>query len=108
MARWVWPTATGVVTSATGVAINLATDGANNPWTWAAVVLLTGLGAVIAGWAQPSAAPAGVHNSITEPVNGPVIQVGYLGTYTDNSVNQTATAHGDSTIHQAGRDVTGS
>lgn len=48
MSRWVWPAAAGVVTSATGVAINLATDGRANPWAWVTVVLLTALGVVIA------------------------------------------------------------
>ncbi|ONI88421.1 hypothetical protein ALI22I_18850 [Saccharothrix sp. ALI-22-I] len=48
-----WPATAGVVTSGTGVAINLATDGSGNPWAWVAVVLLTALGVVVALRVQP-------------------------------------------------------
>lgn len=120
MARWAWPTAAGVVTSATGVVINLATDREGSPWAWAAVVLLTACGIVIALRAQPtpqtpsSGVPSsevpssGVHNELTisGTATGPVIQVGRVGAIHDHSVNQTATAHENSTIHQAGRDIT--
>jgi hypothetical protein len=58
MARWVWPAAAGVVASATGVAINLATERAENPWAWVAVVLLTALGVVVAMRVQPAPGPA--------------------------------------------------
>ncbi|MEU4741055.1 hypothetical protein AB0G02_11410 [Actinosynnema sp. NPDC023658] len=129
MARWVWPAAAGVVTSATGVAINLATDGRANPWAWAAVVLLTALGVVIALRVQPEAPTAPpatgappaaedppkpqeptttVHNSVSGTVNGSLVQGGTFGAVTINSpttVNQTAIARDGSTIHQAGRDV---
>ena len=64
MSRWVWPAAAGVVTSATGVAINLATDGRANPWAWVTVVLLTALGVVIALRVQ---APAPPPTGTTEP-----------------------------------------
>ncbi|MDU0293990.1 hypothetical protein, partial [Saccharothrix longispora] len=47
MARWVLPAAAGVVASATGVAVNVATDAAGDPWAWAAVVLLTLLGVAL-------------------------------------------------------------
>ncbi|WP_309114408.1 hypothetical protein [Saccharothrix sp.] len=52
MARWVWPTAAGVVTSATGVVINVATDRADSVLAWAGVVLLTALGVGIGIAAQ--------------------------------------------------------
>ncbi|MEU4442105.1 hypothetical protein AB0K14_15435 [Actinosynnema sp. NPDC050801] len=123
MARWVWPAAAGVVTSATGVAINLATDGGANPWAWVTVVLLTALGVVIAlrvapapraagPTAEPAAKPqpptATVHNTVNGTVTGGVVQAGELGSVTINSpttVNQTAVAREGSTIHQAGRDI---
>jgi hypothetical protein len=132
MSRWVWPAAAGVVTSATGVAINLATDGRANPWAWVTVVLLTALGVVIAlrvqsspppqtgpAAAEPTAAePAAepepqapvtnVHNSISGTVTGGVVQAGNLGSVTVNSpttVNQTAVARDGGTVYQAGRDV---
>jgi hypothetical protein len=110
MARWVWPTAAGVVTSATGVVINLATDLKDNPWAWVAVVVLTAVGVLIAMRTQPTTSPTlsgggGVHNSVSGTVHGPVIQAGSIGSYTDRSVNQTAIAHENSTIHQAGRDI---
>lgn len=119
MARWVWPAAAGVVTSATGVAINLATDGRANPWAWVAVALLTALGVVVALRVVPAARPeraaepepkprSGVYNSISGTVNGAVVQAGDLGAVTVNSpttVNQTAIAREGSTIHQAGRDI---
>ncbi|XVV02123.1 hypothetical protein ACQPW3_32815 [Actinosynnema sp. CA-248983] len=54
MARWVWPTAAGVVTSATGVVINVATDRADSVLAWAGVVLLTALGVGIGIAAQRS------------------------------------------------------
>ncbi|PSL58095.1 hypothetical protein B0I31_101311 [Saccharothrix carnea] len=125
-----WPAAAGVVTSATGVAINLATDGRANPWTWVAVALLTALGVVIALRLQsaPSAprvdappqsradvpaepepqAPTTVTNSISGTVHGAVVQAGTLGSVTVNSpttVNQTAIARDGGTVHQAGRDI---
>ncbi|MEV0681277.1 hypothetical protein AB0I60_32640 [Actinosynnema sp. NPDC050436] len=115
MARWVWPTAAGVVTSATGVVINLATDQVGNPWTWIAVVLLTAAGVFVGLAAQRAdAAPPGeVHNTITGTVHGSAVQAGTLGAVTLNSgavsagstVSQTATARDGSTVHQAGRDV---
>ncbi|MEJ2855797.1 MULTISPECIES: hypothetical protein [unclassified Saccharothrix] len=52
MARWVWPTAAGVVTSATGVVINLATDLVDNALAWVAVGALTALGVGIGVAAQ--------------------------------------------------------
>jgi hypothetical protein len=112
MARWVWPTAAGVVTSATGVVINVATDLKTSPWAWVVLVLLTASGVLIAMRVQPAPSPVpassgGVHNSFSGTVHGPVIQAGSIGSigYTDRSVNQTATAHENSTIHQAGRDI---
>ncbi|MFI9009624.1 hypothetical protein ACIGNX_20580 [Actinosynnema sp. NPDC053489] len=122
MARWVWPAVAGVVTSATGVAINLATDGRANPWAWAAVALLTALGVVVALRLTPPAAPdvgprperraPTVHNSVTGTVTGSVVQAGELGAVTINSptihsptVNQTAIARDGGTVHQAGRDI---
>ncbi|MCE6993705.1 hypothetical protein LZG04_02620 [Saccharothrix sp. S26] len=119
MAKWVWPAAAGAVTSATGVAINLATDGGAKPWTWVAVVLLTVLGVVVALRVQATARPEppaatptpptpDVHNSISGTVNGPVVQAGTLGGLTINSpttVNQTAIARDGGTVHQAGRDI---
>ncbi|MFD1151533.1 hypothetical protein [Saccharothrix hoggarensis] len=118
MARWVWPAAAGVVTSATGVAINLATDGGTNPWAWVAVVLLTALGVVIAlrvpraapkpPAAEPPAPRSSVSNVIRGDVAGPVLQVGDVDSISVNSpstVNQTAIARDGGTVHQAGRDV---
>jgi hypothetical protein len=121
MSRWVWPAAAGVVTSATGVAINLATDGGGNPWAWTTVVLLTALGVVIALRVQPApAAPppqqqpqpptttSTVHNSVSGTVTGGVVQGNEIGPVTLNSpttINQNATAGEGSTIYQAGRDV---
>ncbi|MCC8248564.1 hypothetical protein [Saccharothrix luteola] len=134
MSRWVWPAAAGVVTSATGVAINLATDGRANPWAWVTVVLLTALGVVIALRVQAPAPPptepaerseptgpaaaepqpppqpptANVHNSISGTVHGAVVQGGNLGPVTVNSpttINQTAVARDGGTVHQAGRDI---
>lgn len=117
MAKWVWPAAAGVVTSATGVAINLATDGGANPWTWVAVVLLTALGVVVAlrVQASPARRPAPeppestVRNTITGSVTGPVVQAGDIaGGRTVNSpttVDQTAVARDGGTVYQAGRDV---
>jgi len=109
MARWVWPAVTGVATSATGVAINLATEWRDNPWAWVAVVALTGLGVAAALRVQTTppdeAKPREVHNEAPGPVGGPLIQSGSIGTV-HTTVNQTATAHGGSTIHQAGRDMT--
>ncbi|MBB5955654.1 hypothetical protein FHS29_002235 [Saccharothrix tamanrassetensis] len=119
MARWVWPTAAGVVTSATGVAVNLATDQGGNPWTWGGVVVLTAIGVVVGLAAQRSerkrhqqqpepARAAGVHNSVTGTVHGGVVQAGTLGSVTLHSgptINQNATAHEGGTIHQAGRDI---
>jgi hypothetical protein len=107
----VWPTAAGVVTSSTGIVINLATELKSNPWAWVAVVLLTALGVLIAMRTQPTPGPArssgggGVHNSVSGTVHGTVVQAGSIGSYTDRSVNQTAIAHDNSTIHQAGRDI---
>ncbi|GAA0230787.1 hypothetical protein GCM10010492_31720 [Saccharothrix mutabilis subsp. mutabilis] len=185
MARWVWPTAAGVVTSATGVVINVATDRADSLLAWVGVVLLTALGVGIgiaaqradlrhreaarhdlrptapaappatppaatppaaappaaappaaappaaappAATAPAATAPAGeraaagspdpahapppevprsVYNHHQGNTSGPVIQVGYLhgNLNQGNTVDQSATAHGGSTIHQAGRDV---
>ncbi|MFJ6672491.1 hypothetical protein ACIQMJ_15400 [Actinosynnema sp. NPDC091369] len=117
MARWVWPAAAGVVTSATGVAINLATDGGGNPWAWVAVGLLTALGVVVALRVQagspkppaPEPPRSSVRNSITGSVTGPVVQAGDIdGGLTVNSpttVNQTAVARDGGTVHQAGRDI---
>ena len=123
MAKWVWPAAAGVVTSATGVAINLATNGGANPWAWVTVALLTALGVVVALRVQPAAAPRSeptaaepapepatpnVRNSISGTVNGAVVQAGTLGGLTINSpttVNQTAVARDGGTVHQAGRDI---
>jgi len=130
MARWVWPAAAGVVASATGVVINLATDGTGKPWTWLAVVVLTSLGVVVALRLQPespeptesperagqperteqpvpAAPPRTVHNKLSGTVHGTVIQAGHIGSVVDNSVHQTAVAHENSTIHQAGRDIRG-
>lgn len=147
MARWVWPTAAGVVTSATGVVINVATDRADSLLAWAGVVLLTALGVGIGIAAQRAdhrhretaqrapepvaepVAPAEPEPVPQQPVRqqpvprpevprsvynhhqgntvGPVIQVGYLhgNLNQGNSVDQSATAHDGSTIHQGGRDV---
>ncbi|MEU5693952.1 hypothetical protein [Actinosynnema sp. NPDC020468] len=114
MARWVWPAAAGVVTSATGVAVNLATDLVANAWAWLGVVVLTVLGVAIALRLQrgddqrPRA--GGVHNSVSGTVHGTVIQAGTLGSYHENrstTVNQSAVAREGGTIHQAGRDVHG-
>ncbi|ROP40813.1 hypothetical protein [Saccharothrix texasensis] len=122
MSRWVWPAAAGVVTSATGVAINLATDGGANPWAWVTVVLLTALGVVIALRVQasapkpptpepPTSAPpeSTVRNSITGSVTGPVVQAGDIGggltVNSPTTVNQTAVARDGGTVHQAGRDI---
>ncbi|MEU4762885.1 hypothetical protein AB0H12_06500 [Actinosynnema sp. NPDC023794] len=134
MSRWVWPAAAGVVTSATGVAINLATDGRANPWAWATVVLLTALGVVIAlrvqapaptppgepaersepaepaepAAAEPQPPTANVRNSISGTVHGAAVQGGNLGPVTVNSpttINQNAVARDGGTVHQAGRDI---
>ncbi|GAA1336128.1 hypothetical protein GCM10009660_16650 [Catellatospora bangladeshensis] len=116
-----WPTAAGVVTSATGVVINLATDHADNPWTWGGVVLLTAVGVVVGLAAQrserrgqPPAPAPGVHNVVSGHVGGGVVQAGTLGSVTFDSgtavdssttINQNATAHEGGTVHQAGRDI---
>ncbi|MFC6092512.1 hypothetical protein Q5530_19485 [Saccharothrix sp. BKS2] len=118
MARWVWPAAAGVVASATGVAINVATDLSANPVAWVAVVLLTALGVVVAMRVQDGPRPAGgpaparpraeVHNSVSGTVHGGVVQAGDLGSVTVNSpttVDQTAIARDGGTVYQAGRDV---
>lgn len=130
MARWVLPAAAGVVASATGVAINVATDAAGDPWAWAAVVLLTVLGVVLTVRMQqparprppapPSAQPApqpaprpsrpepSVHNSVTGTVHGGVVQAGNVGSVTIDSstaVTQHAVARDGGTVYQAGRDV---
>ncbi|MEU4803371.1 hypothetical protein [Actinosynnema sp. NPDC023587] len=119
MARWVWPTAAGVVASATGIVINLATDQGANPWTWSAVALLTAAGVMVGLAAQrsnapqPQPPPGDVHNTITGTVHGNAVQARTLGAVTLNSgsisvgptINQSATAHDGSTIHQAGRDI---
>ncbi|NUT98223.1 MAG: hypothetical protein HOY78_40050, partial [Saccharothrix sp.] len=84
MARWVWPTAAGVVTSATGVVINVATDLVDNALAWLGVVLLTAIGVGIGIAAQradqrnretaqrsaaaaPPAAPAEPEPAASEP-----------------------------------------
>lgn len=128
MARWVWPTATGVVTSATGVVVNVATDLMTEPWAWVGVVALTGLGVILAMKVQSAPAPlpaslpapepasveslpevpptaGGVHNSVQGAVHGMVIQAGSIGSFNDRSVNQTAVARDGGTVHQAGRDI---
>jgi hypothetical protein len=118
MARWVWPAAAGVVTSATGVAINLATDGGANPWAWVTVLLLTALGVVVALRVQASSSPkppapeppkSDVRNTVTGSVTGPVVQAGDIaGGLTVNSpttVDQTAVARDGGTVYQAGRDI---
>ena len=123
MAKWAWPAAAGVVTSATGVAINLATDGGANPWAWVTVVLLTALGVVVALRVQAAPSPPPeptaadttarprtqtVHNTVSGTANGTVVQAGELGSLTIHSpttVNQTAVAREGGTIHQAGRDI---
>ncbi|WP_367136572.1 hypothetical protein [Saccharothrix sp. HUAS TT1] len=118
MSRWVWPAAAGVVTSATGVAINLATDRGGNPWAWVTVVLLTALGVVIALRVQagtpPPAAPGPepgpkVNNSASGTVHGGLTQTGDVaGPVTVNSpttINQTAVARDGGAVHQAGRDI---
>jgi hypothetical protein len=128
MARWVWPTTAGVMTSLIGIVINLATEWKLNPWAWVCLAVLTGLGVVAAIKAQatptpPQAQPqqqqpdlppqpakpaptrGGVHNEIRGTVRGPVIQAGSIGSYNDHSVHQTAIARENSTIHQAGRDI---
>ncbi|WP_447003717.1 hypothetical protein ACRAKI_29295 [Saccharothrix isguenensis] len=85
MARWVWPAAAGVVTSATGVAVNSATDAGASPWAWVAVVVLTALGVVVAVRLQPAqprsprapitvADNATVNNSISGNLTGDVVQ----------------------------------
>jgi hypothetical protein len=114
MRRWAWPAVFGVVTSLIGIAINLATEWKSNPWAWVVVAVLTGLG-VVAGMRVSAAAesrPTGsrrttgdVHNSVSAPISGTVIQAGSVGSINDHSVKQTAIANGGSTIHQAGRDI---
>jgi hypothetical protein len=111
------------MTSLIGIVINLATEWKLNPWAWVCLVVLTGLGVVVAMKVQatptqPPPAPApqpqpptpkptrgGVHNEIRGTVRGPVIQAGSIGSFHDHSVNQTAIARENSTIHQAGRDI---
>ncbi|GAA1272203.1 hypothetical protein [Saccharothrix xinjiangensis] len=115
MARWVWPAAAGVVASATGVAINVATDWGANPWAWVVVVLLTALGVVVAMRVQGHRSPEHparphptVHNSVNGTVHGGVVQAGSLGSVTVNSpttIDQTAIARDGGTVYQAGRDV---
>ncbi|RKT56947.1 hypothetical protein [Saccharothrix australiensis] len=116
MARWVWPTAAGVVASATGVVVNLATDHGDNPWTWGGVVLLTAAGVGVGLAARrserqrqhPPDRPADVRNIVSGTVHGGVVQAGSLGSVTIDSgstVNQNATARDGGTVHQAGRDV---
>jgi 23S rRNA U2552 (ribose-2'-O)-methylase RlmE/FtsJ len=106
MAGWVWPAAAGVVTSATGVAINLATDVGASPWAWVAVVLLTAVGVVVAVRLQPATpqAPTSavntttnnttVNNSITGALSGDVVQTVQSGPAGPISLDS-----------QAGRDV---
>ncbi|MBW4720172.1 hypothetical protein [Saccharothrix obliqua] len=121
MARWVWPTVAGVVASATGVLINLATEQVRNPWTWGGVVVLTLVGVAVGGLARPDArggerarpdvhdgGPPAVRNSVSGTVHGGVVQASTLGSVTINSgvhVDQTATAHDGGVVYQAGRDV---
>lgn len=114
--------------------MNVATDLMTEPWAWVGVVALTGLGVVLALKVQagapqvlPPAVPSvaqeegpsegsavvptppvshgGVHNSVSGTVHGPVIQAGSIGAYHNRSVNQSAVASENSTIHQAGRDI---
>jgi len=110
------------MTSLIGIVINLATEWKLNPWAWVCLAVLTGLGVVVAikvqtTPAQPPQPPTqtptpkppptrgGVHNEVRGTVHGPVIQAGSIGSYNDHSVNQTAIARENSTIHQAGRDI---
>lgn len=105
------------MTSLIGIVINLATEWKLNPWAWVCVAVLTGLGVVAAMKVQatppaespPPPVPAlprrGVHNQHQGPVYGPVIQAGAVGAINERSVNQTAVARDNSTIHQAGRDI---
>ncbi|MDQ2586367.1 hypothetical protein CKY47_20705 [Saccharothrix yanglingensis] len=112
------PAAAGVVASATGVAVNMATDAAGDPWAWAAVVLLTLLGVALTVRMQrpaepqpaPRPSPPGpsVHNSVTGTVHGGVVQAGNVGSVTIDSstaVTQHAVARDGGTVYQAGRDV---
>ena len=103
--------------------MNVATDLMTEPWAWVGVVALTGLGVVLAMKVQSTPAPdplpapsgeslpveshtpGGVHNSVHGSVHGTVIQAGSIGSYNDRSVNQTAVARGNGTVHQAGRDI---
>ncbi|MBB4964045.1 hypothetical protein [Saccharothrix violaceirubra] len=120
MAKWVWPVATGLVTSATGVALNLATDLRDEPVSWIAVVVLTALGIWVARRSRSheivSHAPAvvvgstTVSNDVPGVVNGNAVQGVTVGPVTFNpttNIDQTAVAHDGGTVHQAGRDING-
>ncbi|GGP48424.1 hypothetical protein GCM10010185_20620 [Saccharothrix coeruleofusca] len=117
-----WPTATGVLASATGVVVNLATELKTSWWAWAVVALLTAVGVLVALLAQPAERPGrepereqeppaprgAVHNSVSSPVYGTVVQAGTIGAYHENrplTVNQNAVARDGGTVHQAGRDL---
>jgi hypothetical protein len=110
------------MTSLIGIVINLATEWKLNPWAWVCLAVLTGLGVVVAMKVQatpspngpppqppppapPAPTPGGVHNQFQGRTHGPVIQTGSIGSYNDHSVNQTAIARENGTIHQAGRDI---
>ncbi|MEV4142646.1 hypothetical protein AB0J40_03205 [Amycolatopsis sp. NPDC049691] len=75
---WAWALGAAVVTSGLGVAINIATDVKDAWWAWAAVAVLTVVSAGVSGWLQSSGAPP---------------------------ITQQATASGNATIQQAGRDI---
>lgn len=114
MARWVWPTAAGVVASATGIAVNLATELKTDPWAWAAVVLLTAVGVLVALLAQPAArseaaapppARGTVHNSVSGTVHGTVVQAHTVGSYRPAEVDRTAASRDGDAAHRVGRDA---
>lgn len=111
------------MTSLVGIVINLATEWKQNPWAWAGLVVLTGLGVVVTMKVQAASTPTelpsprtppspraprhgGVQNSISGNVRGEVLQAGDIsGNVNIHSVNQTAIASDNGTIHQAGRDI---
>lgn len=77
--QWAWALGAAAVTSGLGVAINIATDLKDAWWAWAAVAVLTVISAGVSVWLQSSGAPP--------------------------AITQHATASGNATIQQAGRDI---
>jgi hypothetical protein len=82
MRRWVIPLTATILTSAIGVAINLATETGSSIWAWVVVAVLTIAAAVLGTMttqpkeAEPPPAVRSTNNSISGTVHGQVVQAG--------------------------------